>query len=221
MWTPDSHLDIQRFKTSIVDGVPSKYSYGRKANLNAHLEMLKTEFSGKTYLEFFHATTITFIRRNLNQKHCISNFQQIWEQESEFLCERLDSRWLVSACDTIIDHYTEADEVATAIAATLFMNTCKLYETERLKQNTTNKFLGVFEIFNKNSRIPLFDGLSAFDVVNGDMINNLLDRISEKSKSRIASPILKELIRRANTYDTVFKRFHDVHKDNKTRWRKE
>ena len=221
MWTPDSLLDIQRFKTSIVDGGPQKYSFGRKTNLNAHLEMLKTEFSGKTYLEFFHAATITFIRRNLNQHHCLSNFQQIWEQESEFLCKHLDSRWLVSACDTIIDHYTDTNEVATAIAATLFMNTCKLYETERLKQKTTKEFKEVFEIFQNDSRIPLFDGMSAFVIGNGDMIKNLLDRIFEKSKSRIASPILKELIKRANTYDTVFKRFHDVHKNNKTRWRKE
>ena len=101
-------------------------SFGRKSELNAHIDMLRKEFSGKTYLEFFHAATTCFIRRRLNLDHCLANFRQIWQEESVFMCEHLDTRWLVSACDTIIDHFEDPNEVAVAIGGTLFMNTCKL-----------------------------------------------------------------------------------------------
>jgi hypothetical protein len=90
------------------------------------------------------------------------------------LCSNLDARWLVSACDTIIDHFNEPDEIATAIAGSMFMNTVKLYETERLTQATVRSF---DEVFKDGSRVPLCDGMSAFVVGGGDMVKNLVRRV--------------------------------------------
>lgn len=145
----------------------------------------------------------------------MANFRRIWAEEGEFLCSRLDSRWLVSACDTIIDHFEERDEVATAVAGTLFMNTVKLYETERLVQQPAR---GFEEVLGADRRVTLFDGMAAFLVGRGDMVRNMLDRVTRGADSPIASPILKELIRRANTHDTVFKRFRDLHTNPRTLW---
>jgi hypothetical protein len=58
-----------------------EYSYGRHKDLDLHLDMLKKEFSGRTYLEFFHAATITFIRRRRNLGFCLSNFRKMWNEE--------------------------------------------------------------------------------------------------------------------------------------------
>lgn len=215
MCTAETPLDIERFKAELVNCGPRHYSFGRKADLDAHIHMLKIEFSGKTYLEFFHAATTTFIRRRFNLDHCLGNFRRMWEEESAFMCERLDTRWLISACDTIIDHFEEPDEVATAVAGTLFMNTCKLYETERLTQEKVRDFQ---EVFRQTPRVALYDGMSAFVVGRGDMVKNLLHRIEKHSNTCIASPILKELIKRANTHDTVFKRFRDKHVNEQTKW---
>ncbi len=207
--TPKTKLVIRDFKENVLDYGPQHYSFHRIRDTDEHINALKKEFSGKSYLEFFHAATITFIRRRLNLRHCLSNFKKIWNKESEFMCSRLDSRWLVSACDTIIDHFKEKDEVATALAGTLFMNTIKLYETERLVQQKVREF---DEIFQTVDRVPLFDGMSAYIVGYEDgMFRKLVIRTLTHSNSRIASPILKELIKRANTHDTVFKRLDDQH----------
>lgn len=55
MCTPYTELNVPEFKARVLEGGPRSYSFGREADLARHVEMLRAEFSGKTYLEFFHA----------------------------------------------------------------------------------------------------------------------------------------------------------------------
>jgi hypothetical protein len=71
------------------------------------------------------------LRRRIDLETNLARTRMLWRSEAPFLVAKLDSRWLVSACDTIIDHWHEPEERALALAGTLFANTIKLYETER------------------------------------------------------------------------------------------
>lgn len=214
MCSPTTELLIEEFKQKKVEQGSGHTSFGREHELSRHIAMLKDEFSGKSYLGFFHAATIAFIRRGENLAHCLSNFNRMWAQEGEFLRAELDSRWLIAACDTIIDHGQDKQEVATAIAATLFMNTVKLYETEWLTQQKTREY---DDVFATSLQVPLVDGLSAFLVGRGDMVQNLLARV-KLADSPVAGAILQELVARANKHDTVFSRMRKLHTNPKTLW---
>jgi len=179
--------------------------------------MLEKEFAGRTQLELFHAQTIVYIRREKELPTCVDNFKSMWKQESEFLCHRLDSRWLIAACDTIVDHFEDPTDVGIAGGASLFANTIKLYETERIALGIENTRLPVNE---ENKRIPLFDGMSGFLVGRGEMIDNLLTRIRSMDVDSVSLEIMKELINRANQYDTVFRRLLDSHNNEHTNWMK-
>ena len=223
MCTPETKLDIPSFKTKTLPRTPvrSLEQRGKEDRVIRKLKNLKEEFSEKNYLEFFHAATILFIRNHLNLQHCLSNFWTIWNEEAEFMISHLNSRWLVSACDTIIDYSEDPDEVAAAMTATLFINTIKLYETERFVQ--PQAVSDGFDMQQVDRAMPsrqthLFDGIQGYTIGRGDMIRNLLNRIMTHSNSRISSAILKELIRRAATHNTIFKRLREVHINEKTRW---
>lgn len=212
---PYAEVDAALFKTKIVELGEPVYTYGTKVDLEEHLTVLAKEFSKKSYLEYFHAATIVFIRRKLNIVFCVENFFKMWRQEGDFLRNNLDSRWLVSACDTIIDHSSDPEDVATALSCVLLMNTVKLYETERVLCTQSNF---ADPAANLTDRVNLFDGMSAFKIGSGDMIKKMIHRVNTKSNSLISAPILKELINRLNENDTVYRRFRELHYRKATYW---
>lgn len=214
MFSPSSELDVERLKTQTIRLGEKSYSFGLKPDLTEHLSMLEREFSGQTQLEFFHAATTVFIRRGLNLEKTTKNFKLLWQNEGAFLCENLDTRWLVSACDTIIDIYDDPAEILMAFAGTLFMNTIKLYETERAAHNYDTS---ATKADYRGGRVPLFDGMSAYMPFNGDMIENLLNRVKNAEQDSIAAQILDELIKRAHRHDTVFRRFQTLRQSAQNR----
>src|ERR1044071_2745543 len=86
----------------LLAGEP-RASYGRMDGLEEQLAMLAGEFSSKSMLEFFHAGTIVHLRRGIGLDVHTDRFERMWREEREFLLEALDLRWLISACDTIVD----------------------------------------------------------------------------------------------------------------------
>ncbi len=209
-------VDTKTFKNRIVELGDPIYTFGTKVDLEEHLSVLAQEFSGKSYLEYFHAATIVFIRRKINLDFCLKNFFKMWDEEGDFLRSNLDSRWLVSACDTIIDHSTDPVDVATAISCVLLMNTVKLYETERVF-SAKPSFVEHCPAEN-TGRVNLFDGMSIFTIGRGDMVKKMLHRVNANSNSTISSLVLKELLVRLNKSDTVYKRFRELHTREATKW---
>lgn len=204
--------DLSALRSDIVDAGDPKLSLGSKRDICEHLHMLAAEFSGRNFLEFYHAGLIVHIRREINVTLNKRRFFQLWHEQGDFLLSSLDSRWLVSACDTLADH-GGAPESLAARAGTLFMNTVKLYETERWATSASNSSYKTVA-----GTIPLFDGMTAYWIGRGNMIKNLFDRVlrAPPCGELIATRILNELIRRACIHDTVFNRFLRVHEREAT-----
>ena len=207
---------LDDMKNRIIEGEAKVYSFGLKVDIDEHVAMLRQEFIGRTELELYHAVLMSLVRREVDLLLNLERVHELWSKETEFLCQNVDSRWLVSACDTMMDHWPNESDRALAAAGSLFTNTLKLYETERW---ATGQYDKNNEYEPVSGRVPLHDGLSGFVIGWGDMIANLHRRIkSVCANSSPAACILFELLHRASENNTVYKRFKDVHQRSETGW---
>lgn len=207
--------DIAELATSTVTGTASIVSVGRKDDLAEHLAMVRREFVGRSEVEYALAAIIVLLRRRVVEERCWRRFQKIWKEAGPLLLERLNTRWLVSACDTIADHSPDRTERALGLAGSLLVNTVKLYETENWMRANGS---GEYERFPEGS-MTLFDGVTPFIVGGGDMVANLNGRLrSLCDKPTVASAILLEVFRRLHQNDTVFRRFQLLHSSDETKW---
>lgn len=207
------NIDLELAKRSYVRSGPIAPAFGHRQDLNAHRDMLFREFSGQPNLCYYHAYYNVQIRRNIDQPGAIKNFFRMWDQDAEFLIRRLNMRWLISACDTFADFGRSDAERHAGLLGAVLSNVCKLYETER---SLTGHEIASTALDGSQS---LFDGMTLFALSSGDMIKNLMRRISEPSISATApGKILKELAIRLHAHDSVFRRFARVHTRDGTRW---
>lgn len=205
---------LSDMRNSLVEGLKPAPAIGRHESLDEHLEMIKNEFVGRPKLLYYHSELVVRIRRALELDENLKTYWLLWDAELEFLLDKLDTRWLVAACDTIADHHPDPAERATALSAAILINTIKLYETERV--HLGNERLTKSDAYPPQ---PLFDGLTTFAVGAGDMIANLTRRIATVAKlSPLAGAILLELFSRMHRQDTVFARMAAVHANDATRW---
>lgn len=219
-WRAFQRREFGKLKEILVEGAAAAPSFGRNDDLDRHFDMLMSEFTGRSHLELFHAIVIVLIRRGIEKARHAELFNAMWQAEQGFLCRTLDIRWLISACDTIVDVSERSEDAAVAYAGTLFMNTIKLYETENVASGTPGARPGEQRSYDPiNGLVPLFGGLSAFVIGHGDMIANLHARARSICRGETpAQAILAELIGRANEHDTVLRRFRDVHQKQDTLW---
>lgn len=176
--------------------------------------MVRREFIHRPMLEYLHAETIVLIRREVDLASNTAKFFSLWKHHEAALLQGLNSRWLVSACDTFADYGEDDADRCAGLAGTLLMNTIKLYETERLQ-------VGQLKTLSRSPTgiVPLFDGMTAYLVGRGDMVHNLLGRaLSDGAPQRVTVRILQELVRRARAHDTVFRRAADLHTVDETRF---
>jgi hypothetical protein len=216
-------VDYRSLKSKLVDFGEAEPARGRREDIDDHLRMIAREFSGRPMILFYHAWLIVHIRRGRLEK--AADFRTLWQSEPDYLMERLNTRWLVSACDTFADIGRDDGEAQIALAATLMMAVVKLYETERTEHRAAPNFLS-FLGKSRGTREPapfgteLFDGLTTFAVGQGDLVFNLFARINSVSgrTQSIPARILMELLRRLHGNDTVFRRMMDRHTNEGTRW---
>lgn len=199
-------IDMDLLASSVVLSTAYRPSFGRKKNLAEHTDMLYEEFSGGSSIKFLHAALIMALRRKINVEVNFHRFMRLWKDYMDVLLETLDSRWLVSASDTLADFSPNSNVSRLAASASLFVNTIKLYETERFFSAASD-----FPDFRNNGRTPLYDGMTAFMATNGDMLSNLLQRIDHVfGVDDVVSMILRELVQRAHQHGTVFSRIAGV-----------
>ena len=200
------HLLIPAYclRNQLVPGRDPSPILGRIHNIDQHLLQLESEFAGSTQLELLHARTVVLLRRKIRLCHNRSRFRRLWFWHGRFLAQRLNSRWLVSAADTFIDHPRDAAEQATALAAVLLTNTVKLYESEiRLREISVSESLPV----SHGTPEPLFDGLTTYLNGRGDLLRNLDRRMLRVNcRNRPANLILGELMKRLKGNNTIFSR---------------
>jgi hypothetical protein len=206
--------DLEALKRTRVPGQEKHGLVGRKPALDEHLACVRTSFAGEPQIDFYHAALSVLIRRGMDTPLAIERFEQLWSEQGDHLLASLDSRWLVSACDTLMDWARNPLERAIACIGSTFMNTIKLYETERLGSGTIRTPLQEFA-----HPAPLFDGMTSFSVGRGDMIHNLRKRTAAVcAGDTTAGKIVLELLKRADRADTVYRRLAELHQVEETRW---
>ena len=217
-------LSLEALKDTRVEAEAPVPSFGRHADLADQARMLQREFSGQSGLLLYHALLTVLIRRRLSLPWALERWSRLWESEADFLCAHLDSRWLVSACDTALDHGANPACRALAGAASLFVNTIKLYETERAATPALAASTEDAPSFPTGLH-PLHDGLTAFVVGHGDMVRNLFDRLEALCDDLAGDPpcrplasTVRTLLARACRHDTVLRRFGLRHRDPATDW---
>jgi len=143
--------------------------------------------------------------RRSGEAYDYSSFKNFLYDNQEKISE-LNTRWLVSICDTIVDgELITGDnpaEASRAMLITTFINTIKLCATDQLLYNQEFSERNLKEVRTKKPAPELWDGVVIFrpDHNIGDMTWNLFKRIKLCLKS---SPLL------ANIFKVVVKRVEE------------
>ena len=189
------------------------------SDLTAKLEEVRRSFEGTSELCYFHAELIVRIRRGIDVSTNWLAFCLLWEQECDFLCKRLNSRWLISALDTYADCGQPLQRPRALISIALF-NTIRLSETERaLFSGETHKPQGAVNLY-KQDMAQLWDGIETYNLRRGDMVWNMLRRIRRcLAPDPILKAIFETLLARALQSDTLITRINQVseHSDKELR----
>lgn len=193
----------------------------RLKDLSAHLKKVKIEFIDKPEICFYHATLVVLLRRGYKSKETYEEFEKLWETESDFLLNNLSLRWIVSACDTFVDHSPNPLRSAILLNVSTLINTLKTYETE--------KFLRGFEtvdgINEKNvealylKHLELYQGLTYFRIGTDDTLRNMRTRYEAfKDLDQLAASILLFVFEKIQNSQTAFALIRSLHKDEKSKW---
>lgn len=206
-------------KVIMIKDQKKKYTHGSANDLEEHFSALKNEFAGESELLYTHAKIIVLIRREFEEERHFEIFEQLWDEEKDFLLDKLNIRWLISAVDTFVDHSKDTSLQALSLASICLLNTIKIQETERYITHA-DTFEDDFKRMEqlKEERVELFDGTSAFTVGTDDTLRNMRWRIDKLAKVNVAGEILLEIFKRLQEYDTVYKRLKDRHTRKRTGW---
>ena len=207
-------------KQITIDGSETRYTHGSSNDLDEHFAALRDEFVGQTELCYSHAKIIVLIRRDFETKNHYLLFEQLWEEEKDYLLKHLNTRWLISAADTFADFSDDDSIKGLSVACSCLLNTVKMQESERFITNAQN-FIDDKEKMTRldnEERISLFDGTSVFKVGTDDTLRNMRWRIDKVAKINTAGAILLEIFLRLQEHDTVFKRLKGRHRRSKTGW---
>ena len=213
-------VDLDALKNQIIGGEEVRYTYGSAKDLNEHIEQLEQEFVGQPALNHYHASLIVLIRREVDVQNNYARFKELWLSERDYLLASLNTRWLISACDTFID--LEDDPLLQAILmnAVVLINTIKLQETERFLCDQSLTVNPEHQQLLQQQRYALFDGTAAFAVGTDDTLRNMRWRLEQICEAHELGQIVIEIFDRLqlDQNNNVYSRFKQRHTREKTRW---
>lgn len=205
--------DWGELATTYVEDGEKVLLIGRRESVDQHLLELEWEFRGDPRLHYYHAALSVCIRRDIQRDLALQQFHSMWSEQEQCLL-RVSLRWLISACDTLMEHGADLSDRTAGALGSVLGNTVKLYETERHFSEAT-----FAPKTNTSSPVPLFDGLTTFSIGYGDMIRNQRQRLADLAHAGgYAHRIVSEIIARLDANDTIFARFAALHEQDATRW---
>ena len=215
----DSAVDFESMKLNLIKAESQNYTHGSDNDLVVHLKNLESEFHKEPELLYYHAKLNVLLRREYKIKETFNSFRALWNQEYKFLLDCLNTRWLIAAADSFVDHDEDPVARSQAFCAISMVNTCKIYETERFSTNSliNNYDPQQIEILQKE-RVALFDGTSAFAVGTDDTLRNMRWRMDSLPIVGPCTLILKEIFDRLNNHETAYKRMVQNHHRPNTQW---
>lgn len=193
----------------------------RLKNLSVHLNKVKAEFINQPEICFYHATLIILLRRGYKLQETFKEFERLWEAESDFLLNSLSLRWIVSACDTFVDHSTDPLRSAILLNVATLVNTLKVYETQKylcgLEDIKTTHQENINALYAEH--LTLYNGLTYFRIGTDDTLRNMRERYEGfKKLDPLAATILLFVFDKTQALDTAFSLVKSLHKDEKSQW---
>ncbi len=195
----------------------------RTKDLEGHLDNLKHQFIGQSELCFYHATLVVLLRRGYKLEETFTNFEAIWTTETDYLLHNLSLRWIVSACDTFIDHSADAARTAILLNVITLMNTLKVYETKQFLQLTTSAehtpllTAKIDQLYR--SHLPLYEGLTYFRIGADDTLKHMRSRYeSFYSTDKLATTVLLFVFDKLQSNNSAFATLRTLHQDEKSKW---
>ena len=211
--------DFITLKNKTVKAGPPRQTRGSHDNLDQHFEDLRSEFSGQSALLLEHARLNVLLRRQVSPQKTYARLVELYKLEAPFLLQNLNIRWMVSACDSVVDWDRDPTARATALSVSLLVNTIKMIESERYLSNQGSPSLNSDRVTRvKEELVPLFEGLSVFTVGTDDTLRNMRWRMEAEENPHFSSAILIEVFNRLQQNDTVYERFKSRHHRNRTSW---
>ena len=155
-------------------------------------------------------TLIIYLRRRKNIKDNWQKFKYLVENDPDFTCSALNTRWLVSVADTFADYGDELER-RNALYISMLANFEKLAATRLLMYDLTINTQKLKKL-KKNFNVPLWDGMHSFNINRGDMMNNLFFRIRRMMKETpVLADIFETVLNRMITNDTVLANINVYH----------
>lgn len=188
---------------------------GNPEALADKLGQLAADMPGQSELVLYHAGLIVHLRRGLRTDEMWARFSALWRDHAALLIGHLDSRWLISACDTFADFDEDPAARSAALATSLMANFVRLYETEQKSRGPDLR-----PLMPPRGRSELFDGTIAHGIYKGDTLRNAMQRLgSLAATAGRPAMVLDALVGRIAAADTPLTRFARLHRDDATRWR--
>lgn len=205
---PADGVDLKPFVDETIAGIPKSTWPGRKGNLTEHFRNLQPEFVGSSRIAHLAACCIVVIRRTQGAGPGLLLFNRIMSEHGDVVLADMNSRWLCSVADTLADHGQHPAQQALGLCGSLLAAAVKLAETERL-------IYAVPRPWPPNARLGedgvMYDGVISFWGENGDMIDNLLDRVAKaEDLDPIGGQLILEMTSRILRFDTVFRRMAEL-----------
>ncbi len=145
-------------------------------------------------------------RRKNNLPTSFELFDKLVKENIERICYTWNTRWLVSICDTYADYGTPIEQSNALIISTL-VNMEKLASTYLYTQDCSVNEQHLKTVMEDVAE--LWDGVYTYNVIRGDMTNNLFSRMEKVMED---TPILKHILdtikQRLEVNDTILSRLN-------------
>ena len=193
----------------------------RTKDLKQHLDNLKHQFVEQSELCFYHANLIVLLRRGYKTEDTFAEFERLWNTESDYLLKHLSLRWIISACDTFIDHTNDKARAAILMNVSTLINTLRIYETKHFLHHDSDSTSLVNDNIDAlyRSDLSLYYGLTYFRIGSDDTLKNMRNRYESFSHSdKLATSILLNVFDKLQTNDSAFATMRALHRDEKSKW---
>lgn len=152
------------------------------------------------------------LRRGNDIENNWGKFRQIVTENSEEICLKFNTRWLISICDTFAD-YGDEIEKRNALLISVIGDMEKLFASRLLLFDI--QFNEVkYDKLKKAKAQPLWDGMTSFNIQKGDMTNNLFKRVRNMLKATpVISEIFETVLSRITHNDTFLADLNRYHKN--------
>jgi len=151
------------------------------------------------------------LRQGRNTEKNRIEFKRIIQKNIKKICKNLNTRWLISICDTYVD-YGNPIEARNALIITVFTNMEKLGQT----------YFHMFDLKINNEKIKklrdeppfeLWDGMTSFHLKKGDLTSNMFRRIDWCLKETPELHLIfKTVLTRIKKNDTILGNINKYHR---------